>query len=334
MADKYVTAKVSEILPNPHRSSIGGGTLHPDKIEALKASIQKNGVWDGWPVRRNAQGNLEMVGSTHRLKATRDLFGGSHTLRFQLVDYDDAQMLRGMIDENLAGAESKSLPVREQADYVVTTKSYIISNPSACTLKGKHEHGDVDCLLQFLGESWTAVRLNTLLSMELLAPELGKTADLKPAAVARMVQFPISSQMEIAKTAGEDLGKRTLKTLLDSTKEERNAYNQASGKAKDKAEKKLLKKVSQLATIAKGKKSPIGLETVKVSFAKHMTKEQLCVCFISLLDYPVIHAAWKQQAAILHPDNKVTGDSKKASNLNELWGDIKKRIYARGDVRS
>lgn len=330
MTEKYVTAKISEVLPNPHRASICGGVLHPEKIEALKASIQKNGVWDGWPVRRNAQGSLEMVGSTHRLKAARDLFGGNHTLRFQLVDYDDAQMLRGMIDENLAGAESKNLPVREQADYVVTAKSYLTSNPGACALKAKHEHGSVDCLLHFLGKSWSAVRLNTLLSMELLAPELGKTADLKPAAVERMVQFPISSQMEIAKTAGEDLGKRQLKVLLDNTKDERKAYNQSSGKAREKAETNLLKKVSKLATTVKSKKSPVGLETVKIS--SKMTKEQIIVGFVSLLDYAVAHAAWKQQAAIFHPDNKTTGDTKKAANLNELWGCIRKQVYGR-DVR-
>lgn len=180
MTEKYVVAKISEVLPNPYRASIGGGILHLEKIDALKASIKKNGVWDSWPVRRNKEGRFEMVGSSHRQKAVRDLYGKDYPLRFQLVDYDDAAMLRGMIDENLAGAESKNLPVREQSDYVTTARDYLKANPSSCSLTKKHEHGDMDCLQAFLGSSWTAVRISTLLNIDLLAPGLGVTGDLKP----------------------------------------------------------------------------------------------------------------------------------------------------------
>jgi ParB-like chromosome segregation protein Spo0J len=332
MAEKYVTAKISEVFPNPYRSSIGGGILHPEKLETIKASIKSNGVWDSWPVRRTKDGRLEMVGSTHRQKAVRDLFGKDHTLRFQLVDYDDAAMLRGMIDENLAGAESKNLPIREQADYVTTARDYLVAHPTSCTLTKKHEHGDMDCLQTFLGASWTVVRISTLLNVELLAPGLGVTSDLKPSCAERLVKFPKTAQLEIAKIAGEDLGKRQLLRLLKATESDRKVVGQSSGKEKDKAEAKLVEKVSRLAKQAvEQKKNPnIGLETVKVKFPKSMTKDEIILSFFSLISYDALQLSWKAQAAIYHPDRK-GGDSTKASNLNELWARMRK-LYGKDGV--
>jgi len=325
MTEKYVTAKISEVLPNPHRASICGGILHPEKVDVLKASMQKNGVWDGWPVRRNKDGRLEMVGSTHRQKAVRDIFGRDYVLRFQLVDYDDAEMLRGMIDENLAGAESKNLPVREQADYVTTVRDYLAKNPTCCNLTKRHEHGDLDCLQTFLGESWTIVRISTLLDIDLLAPGLGVSSDLKPSNVERLVKFPKAAQLEIAKVAGEDLGKRQLLRLLKATENYRKTVAQSSGKERDRAEKKLVEKVSQLAKRAvEQKKNPhLGLETVKVKFPSTMTKEEVVMAFFSLLSYEALKLAWKAQAAIYHPD-RPNGDATKAATLNELWTRIRK----------
>jgi hypothetical protein len=331
MAENYVTAKISEVLPNPHRASIGGGALHPEKITVLVDSMRANGVWDGWPVRRNAEGRLEMVGSTHRLQAARQLYGGKHVLRFQLVNYDDGEMLRGMIDENLAGAESKNLPVREQADYVATARLFLLDHSAACQLKKAHEHGDKDCLLAFLGDSWTVVRLTTLLGLTELAPELGVTSDLKTSNAERLIQFPQAAQREIVKVAGEDIGKRQLRRLLEETKSDRKALSEKTGKVREAAEARLVEKVSKLAKAAHTqKKNPMmGLETVKVTFPKTMSKDEVILAFVSLLNYESLKAAWKLQATALHPDKG--GDPVRAANLNELWARIRK-LYGKDGI--
>jgi hypothetical protein len=190
----------------------------------------------------------------------------------------------------------------------------------------------MDCLQAFLGESWTAVRISTLLNIDLLAPGLGETGDLKPSNAERLVKFPKAAQLEIAKVAGEDLGKRQLLRLLKATEGERREVNQASDKDRGRAEKKLVEKVSKLARHAvEQKKNPhMGLETVKVAFPKNMTKSEILDAFFGLISYEAIKLAWKAQAALYHPDRK-GGDATKAANLNELWARVRK-LYGKDGV--
>ena len=287
--------------------------------------MQTNGVWDGWPVRRNKQGQYEMVGSTHRKQAATELFKGSHELNFQVVDYDDAEMLRGMIDENLAGEESKALPIREQADYVATARDFLQADPSSCKMSKKHEHGDRDCLLAFLGDSWSVVRLNTLLDIDKLAPGLGVSGELKPSNAERLVKFPKAAQIAIVEAAGEDLGKRALLRLLKETAEDRVALNGLSGDAAEKAAVRLTAKVSKLAkAVVTTKKNPtmVGVGGKPVPTPTKLSDPEVLVEFCKMVRFDGLKLAWKHRAAELHPDRG--GDAKEAAALNSLWARIRK----------
>jgi hypothetical protein len=326
--EKYITLRVGDVLPNPFRSSIGGGILHQEKLDSIKASFETNGVWDCWPVRKNKDGKYEMVGSTHRQKCARDVYGSKHELRFQLVDYDDAQMLRAMIDENLAGDESKNLSVREQADYVTTAEKFLKGHHDSCHYSKKdHDPGDLDCLLAFLGKSWTGKMVKTLQELhEKLAEELGESVTLRPSTVARLIEFPIDAQRAIIAANGgeEDIGKRDLKVLLDATKAERAAVTAASGKKREQEEAKLIKK---LAHLTKGGVKAKDRDRAVVDgggkpLPKVMTRDETILAFVSYLSFDAMKQAWKFQSGLYHPDKG--GKSADASSFNELWERMKK----------
>jgi hypothetical protein len=95
----------------------------------------------------------------------------------QIEDYTDEQMLIALADEN-AGGEAT---IRAQIDTVNLAKRYLEANPTACKVvpshggtklssRGRdgegasHEHGSLNCIVAFLGESnWSRSKVDRVL---------------------------------------------------------------------------------------------------------------------------------------------------------------------------
>jgi len=91
------TIRLSDIKPNPNRD-LERNPLVPEKVERLKDSIQRLGWWRNCPVRKNGVGDYEVVYGHHRLEALRRL--GFEAAEFNVENYDDAQMVQILSEEN------------------------------------------------------------------------------------------------------------------------------------------------------------------------------------------------------------------------------------------
>ena len=89
---------LKDVRANPFRN-IDHYPILPDKIEALRASIQTTGFWDN-VVARAVDGGAEVAYGHHRLVALREEYGDDHQITLIIRDLDDETMLRMMADEN------------------------------------------------------------------------------------------------------------------------------------------------------------------------------------------------------------------------------------------
>ena len=92
------TFKLKDVRANPFRN-IDRYPIQPDKIEALRASIQTTGFWSN-VVARVVDGYAEITYGHHRLAALREEYGEDHQINLIIRDLDDEDMLRMMADEN------------------------------------------------------------------------------------------------------------------------------------------------------------------------------------------------------------------------------------------
>ena len=91
--------ETSALTSNPHRD-FSINPLQNAQVSALKHSFEQNGDIGVIPVRENpdSRGEYQIVAGHHRVEAMRAL--GFKFVDCKLVDYDEAQMLIGMIAEN------------------------------------------------------------------------------------------------------------------------------------------------------------------------------------------------------------------------------------------
>lgn len=98
MNARIQTVSAAAIANNPHRR-IGAYGLRPEKVAALKRSIERVGLWEGIIVRPVSDG-FECAFGHHRLAAVRDQLGEQAEISVIVRDLDDGQMLQFMANEN------------------------------------------------------------------------------------------------------------------------------------------------------------------------------------------------------------------------------------------
>ena len=112
--------KLSEIEPNPFRR-LDLYPVQPDKIEALKGSIDSTGFWDNL-VARPKPGNphhAEIAYGHNRLEALDQLYGQEYEVSLVVRDLSDELMLKIMAAENMDEWSSSALVTLETVRAVV-----------------------------------------------------------------------------------------------------------------------------------------------------------------------------------------------------------------------
>lgn len=169
IATKRVTVTLGSLKSNPFKKDIRHGKLDEEKIQKLIGSIEDNGYWDSL-VCREAGGEYEIAFGHHRVEAAKRVLGDNYETSLQVIDYDDANMLRAMGAEN---ATNETDSIEAQVDQIIVTKKFLLANPSACHSSGtgrmsgkQHEHGSDRCISSFLGETnWPFQKVASLLKL-------------------------------------------------------------------------------------------------------------------------------------------------------------------------
>jgi len=92
--------EIEKIKFNPFKKFINGGKLNPEIIEKLKESISHKTLPEIFSVREK-DGNYELCFGHHRLEALKQVYGKTHKITINIVNYDDETMLIDMVRENI-----------------------------------------------------------------------------------------------------------------------------------------------------------------------------------------------------------------------------------------
>jgi hypothetical protein len=92
---------IGKLRPNPFRR-LDEYPILPEKIEALKSSIENTGFWRTIVGRPAADGCVEVAFGHHRLLALLELFGVDESVEILVQDISDEDMVRMMANENMA----------------------------------------------------------------------------------------------------------------------------------------------------------------------------------------------------------------------------------------
>lgn len=200
------TFKLKDVRVNPFRN-IDRYPISPDKIEALRASIQTTGFW-GNIVARAVDGGAEIVYGHHRLAVLKEEYGDDHQINLIIRDLDDEDMVRMMADENRPewqhdAAEQQAMvravieayadgriklpkpPKRTKAQVIRYAPSCISGGSSPAT--GDHPY-TAETIGKFLGRGWqkkhtkTGMRASERITGALRALELLEQGTLPSAA--------------------------------------------------------------------------------------------------------------------------------------------------------
>lgn len=113
--------KLKQLKPNPHKSSINNGKLNETQVKKILANMEKLGLMGSIPVIKKGE-NYYLVHSHHRVEALKRKYGVNYEVECTLHDFDDEQMLRGMVIENLT---QRGNDFREEMENVVAIKKWL-----------------------------------------------------------------------------------------------------------------------------------------------------------------------------------------------------------------
>jgi hypothetical protein len=124
---------IKDIYPNPFRKEIKGGVIEEDKIEKIMANMgeDKLGVVNSLPVVIR-KGRYHLVFGHARLESAKRKFGKDHKLSVTIKNYDDDNLLRGMVIENL----TQKLDFQDEKDNIVLVHDYLKKNKKDNSVKG------------------------------------------------------------------------------------------------------------------------------------------------------------------------------------------------------
>ena len=163
--------RLGDIHPNPFRN-IDRYPIDREKIEALKASINRTSFWNN-VVGRATDDGAELGYGHHRLVALNELYGPDHEIDLIIMDLDDEAMLHVMADENMQEWGHKGPVIIET---VRAVRDFLLA--TAPRQAGGNQHGNgtasAASIAEFLG--WPPGRIERALTV-ILGEEEG---DLTP----------------------------------------------------------------------------------------------------------------------------------------------------------
>jgi len=95
--------KLKDLQPNPFRKEINGGKMDNEKVLQIASNFDETklgGLANSLPVVQRGKNNFLVFGHT-RVEALKKKFGNDYEVEITLQTYNDDQLFRGMLIENL-----------------------------------------------------------------------------------------------------------------------------------------------------------------------------------------------------------------------------------------
>ena len=92
--------KLKHLNPNPYKKKINRGMLSQDQVNKIKSNIKELGLMGSIPVSKK-NNKYFIVNGHHRTEALKQVYGNNFEVECTEHRYNEEQMLRGMVIENL-----------------------------------------------------------------------------------------------------------------------------------------------------------------------------------------------------------------------------------------
>ena len=134
--------KLSELNHNPYKKQINKGKLNEDQIENISKNLDELGLMGSIPIVKRDK-KYFIVNCHHRIEALKRKFGKDFQVEVTLHDYDDSQLLQGMVIENLT---QRNNDFREELENVNAVKHFLeksgVRSSDTCDSLGRTKHQD------------------------------------------------------------------------------------------------------------------------------------------------------------------------------------------------
>ena len=92
--------KLSQLKPNPFKKQISKGELNSEQVDKIKANIKELGFFGSLPVFKSGD-KFHLIAGHHRAQALKETYGKDWEVEVVVSDYNEDQVFRGMVIENL-----------------------------------------------------------------------------------------------------------------------------------------------------------------------------------------------------------------------------------------
>jgi hypothetical protein len=117
--------KLSELKPNPFKKQISNGELNKEQVDKIKANIKELGFFGSLPVFKKGD-NYHLIAGHHRTQALKETYGKDFEVEVVVSDYNEDQVFRGMVIENVSQRGSK---FDEMSQNVEAIEKYLKTRP-------------------------------------------------------------------------------------------------------------------------------------------------------------------------------------------------------------
>jgi len=132
-----VKIALKELKPNPFKRMINKGKLNEIQIEEISGNLDELGFMGAIPVVK-IKNNYHLVNSHHRIEALKRKFGKNYEVPITIHNYNEDQLIRGMVIENLA---QRGSDFKEELENIRTVEEYLNSNNDKLTsLRDSRSH--------------------------------------------------------------------------------------------------------------------------------------------------------------------------------------------------
>ena len=108
---------LSELKPNPFKVGINSGKLNEESIAKIRSNIKELGLMGSLPVVKRGE-SYHLVAGHHRVEALKREFGKNFQIEVVVHNYNDDQLLRGMVIENLTQRSDEILEVTDNLNLI------------------------------------------------------------------------------------------------------------------------------------------------------------------------------------------------------------------------
>lgn len=159
--------KLNQLNPNPFKKEINGGKLSEIQIQKLSSNLDKLKLMGSIPVVKRGK-EYYQISHHHRTEAMKRKFGAKYEVEVTIHNYTDAQMLRGMVIENLT---QKLDDFNETMDNIAAIENFLNKN-----VMKKDEKATALDIFNWLDDSGSIISIDKITNMlnikNKLSPEL------------------------------------------------------------------------------------------------------------------------------------------------------------------